>query len=73
MKTILKIFICLFFCCSLTSGYAQYVDYAYHKESLEDLGFDYQPVNPLVIDRLFADDAPADPLYCPVIFQDTTK
>ena len=74
MKTNLKFLVFLLFCCVLTAGWAQFsADYAYHQESLEELGFDYQPQNPLVIERLFTDDTPNDPLYYPVILQDTTK
>ena len=73
MRTSTKFLICLFFFSGLTSGFSQYLDADYHKESLEDLGFNFQPSNPLVIDRLYSNDAPADPLYYPVVFQDTTK
>ena len=73
MRTTLRLLLCLSFCCFLTSGFTQYNDYAYHRSSLEELGFDYHPTNLLVIDRLYTDDPPADPLYYPVVFQDTTK
>ena len=64
----------LLFSLFLYHGTAQYAgDVAYHQESLESLGFDYHPVNPLVIDRLFSDKTPENPLYYPILMQDTTK
>lgn len=74
MKTGFKALLLFFTLFLFNKIQAQYAaDMAYHKESLEALGFDYHPTNPLVVDRLLSDDTPLDPLYYPVIVQDTTK
>ena len=73
MRTNLNYLLFIFLFFTFWTGYTQYADYAYHQPSLEELGFDYHPSNPLVIDRLINDNTPADPLLYPVIYQDTVK
>ena len=46
---------------------------AYHQVALSQIGFDYQPSNPMVIDYLSSNAEIIDPMSYPVIYQDTTK
>ena len=74
MKNNIRVTLLIVFCLFLNNLLAQYSgDYIVQQESLESLGFDYQPVNPMVKDRLYSKKRPADPLMYPAISQDTTK